>query len=249
MQFNYYDGSLSFPNELNNNTEGDLAFFKADLIQGLYNRILTPISRPNPAGNVVTINNLTTLTGYYTLGTGFAPLPVELASFSGQYANNSVLLKWTTASEKNNKGFGVERRVGEGSNWQQVAFVAGKSATGAAYSYVDATAPQGTSYYRLRQEDNDGTTAYSPVVAVLVAGQAGSTLALSPVPTTDVLTISGFGDGKHMAEVYNLRGQRVLTQEISNAQATLSVSTLPSGVYLVRVQGANSAQKGKFVKL
>ena len=204
---------------------------------------------PNPNSNTVTARLNVNLTGVFTLGDGNNPLPVELASFSGQYVNNSVLLKWTTASEKNNKGFGVERRVGEGSNWQQVGFVAGKSATGAAYSYVDATAPQGTSYYRLRQEDNDGTTAYSPVVAVLVAGQASGTLALSPVPTTDQLTISGFGDGKHVAEVYNLRGQRVLTQEISNAQATLSVSNLPSGVYLVRVQGAGSAQKGKFVKL
>ena len=243
MQFNYSDTN---PNELNGNTESALGIFKAPNEAGVYIRLGGDAI---PAENVVTLGGLKTIAGFYALGSGITPLPVELASFSGQYANNSVLLKWTTASEKNNKGFGVERRVGEGSNWQQLAFVAGKSATGAAYSYADATAPQGTSYYRLRQEDNDGTTAYSPVVAVLVAGQAGGTLALSPVPTADQLTISGFGAGQHVAEVYDLRGRRVLTQEISNAQATLSVSTLPSGVYLVRVQGAGAAQKGKFVKL
>jgi len=250
LQFNYYDNTNGFPSELNSATESMLSFFKASKLDGPYEKIVTPASAANPGGNVVVVNGLTTLTGFYTLSDGNQPLPVELASFTGQYANNSVLLNWTTASEKNNKGFGVERRVGEGSNWQPVAFVAGKSANGAAYKYVDVAAPQGTVYYRLRQEDNDGTTAYSPVVAVVVAGQVGgATLALSPVPTADVLTISGFGDGKHTAEVYDLRGRRVLTQEISDAQSTLQVSALPSGVYLVRVQGAGSAQKGKFVKL
>ena len=241
-------------NELNSIPETQLRFFRSEDSSGPFERLAPPAtigasSSVEPV-HFVTSDTQSTINGYFTLGDGNNPLPVELASFTGQYANNSVLLNWTTASEKNNKGFGVERRVGEGSNWQPVAFVAGKSANGAAYKYVDVAAPQGTVYYRLRQEDNDGTTAYSPVVAVVVAGQVGgATLALSPVPTADVLTISGFGDGKHTAEVYDLRGRRVLTQEISDAQSTLQVSALPSGVYLVRVQGAGSAQKGKFVKL
>ena len=55
--------------------------------------------------------------------------PVELASFTVQYAANSVsgalLLKWQTASETNNLGFDVERSIGNDSNWEKIGFLKG----------------------------------------------------------------------------------------------------------------------------
>ena len=37
-----------------------------------------------------------------------APIPVELSSLSAQTEKNNVTLKWTTASETNNRGFEIE---------------------------------------------------------------------------------------------------------------------------------------------
>ena len=39
----------------------------------------------------------------------YTVVPVELASFSAEADNGEILLKWTTASELNNKGFEIQR--------------------------------------------------------------------------------------------------------------------------------------------
>ena len=40
-------------------------------------------------------------------------LPVELKSFTAQAENQKIILKWTTATELNNNGFEIQRRVAE----------------------------------------------------------------------------------------------------------------------------------------
>lgn len=72
-------------------------------------------------------------------------IPVELTSFTANVAGNKVHLNWTTASEVNNLGFEVERKVFSlqssvsNSDWRIVGFVDGKGTTTEeqAYVYID----------------------------------------------------------------------------------------------------------------
>jgi hypothetical protein len=48
--------------------------------------------------------------------------------------------------------------------------------------------------------------------------------------------------------VLDLAGQQILTSPISQADITLDISTLPDGVYIIKVVGENRVQLGKFVK-
>ena len=60
-----------------------------------------------------------------------SPVPVELSSFSANVNNNDVELKWTTATELNNKGFEIQRinpplnprQGGENFEWEVLEFV------------------------------------------------------------------------------------------------------------------------------
>ena len=47
-------------------------------------------------------------------GWGFAPLPVELSSFSALVVGNTVKLNWKTETEVNNYGFEVDASTGSG---------------------------------------------------------------------------------------------------------------------------------------
>jgi hypothetical protein len=95
--------------------------------------------------------------------------PVELATFNVTSLATALRLDWTTASEMNNHGFYVERRVkGEGENaWNKdLTFVpgAGTSNQVREYSFTDDKVVANTTYqYRLRQEDRDGSVHYSDI--------------------------------------------------------------------------------------
>jgi hypothetical protein len=119
----------------------------------------------------------------FSVGDNASPLPVELTAFHAHVSGEGVTLRWHTASELNNYGFGVERRT-EATAWTALAFLpgAGTSSTPRSYEYIDATPPSVERWlYRLRQEDRDGTIQYSPEITVARTG-APATMLSEPWP-------------------------------------------------------------------
>lgn len=88
-------------------------------------------------------------------------IPVELVYFDGQVRKNGIDLFWETASETDNAGFNIERRIAGGDNdWKAIAFVEGNGNTQerSYYAYNDKDVKMNTTYqYKLRQIDVDGT--------------------------------------------------------------------------------------------
>ena len=106
-------------------------------------------------------------------------IPVELTSFEAKIFGNQVTLNWTTATEINNKGFEVERRLtqtlsssspsdkGKGLNeWNLIGFVKGNGTTTKmqTYSFIDDNIISGKYLYRLKQIDFDGEFEYSKII-------------------------------------------------------------------------------------
>ncbi len=89
-------------------------------------------------------------------------IPVELMYFNGKVRDGGIDLFWATASEINNYGFHIERRLaGDNTQWSPVGFVkgCGNSRSVNYYSYYDRdVVPNNTYQYVLRQVDLDGTT-------------------------------------------------------------------------------------------
>ena len=76
-----------------------------------------------------------------------------------------MVLNWRTATETNNSGFEIERKL-KNQEWLTIGFVQGKSTTTEIqnYNYVDdySSLPyEGTVLYRLKQIDYDGSFEYS----------------------------------------------------------------------------------------
>lgn len=255
--------SLSFSYltaELNGNTAANLSFFSSPATTNNF----TSIGRTSSSANLVTLTNITsTLLSTFTVAEPAVPLPVTLISFTATpTAQGAALLRWATATESNNRGFGIERQLGANEAWQSVGFVAAGATTGSTYEFTDKSlvnAPASAqAYYRLRQEDLNGKVTYSPVAAInRTAAVAATELTLSPVPVsgTDNLAVglAEAGQAGIMVAVTNTQGQRLMsftTQASTDGALSLPVTSLAAGVYIVTVQvPGQAARHARFVKL
>ena len=99
-------------------------------------------------------------------GCGGVALPVELLTFTVEKTSeNDAFLEWSTATERDNDFFVVERSS-DGWLFEEVETVpgAGNSQSVLQYEFLDKYPLTGTSYYRLKQVDYSGEVSYSDVV-------------------------------------------------------------------------------------
>ena len=160
----------------------------------------------------------------------------------------------TTASEKNNDYFDVERSL-TGRDFVSIGQVQdqGSKASATAYQFTDAgigRQASGLVYYRLRQVDTDGTATYSPVRSVAFTKSLAPTIGLYPNPTTAVTTLdlSQLPTGTYQVQVLDATGRVVLnTRLAAGLPHPLAVSPVASGTYTVLVRGTGA--DGTFVTL
>jgi hypothetical protein len=192
--------------------------------------------------------------------------PVELSSFVGRVTNeNIVLLEWSTASESNNLGFHVERRL-ESADWQDVGFVKGVGTTSDQqyYTFSDVPGASGDWNYRLKQVDADGTIEYSDPITVSIATPQQFALAQNyPNPfnpeTTITFEIPEAADGQMKLIIYDMLGRAVRT--LVNEQALSGFYNIKwdgtddagvqtsSGVYVYRLVAGDFTATKKMIKL
>ncbi len=184
--------------------------------------------------------------------TSHTPLPVELIAFNAVVSGSTVLLKWSTASETNNLGFGVERSS-DGDNFIELTFIygAGTSTEIREYSYKDINLASGIYYYRLKQIDFDGTSTYSSTIQVEIntAPESFSLEQNFPNPFNPSTRIRFYSDSEEFAvlSVYNALGQMVQILFSGNIEpgkiyeVEFDPHDLSSGLYLYRLtQGSNT---------
>ncbi|HSW54439.1 MAG TPA: kelch repeat-containing protein [Ignavibacteriaceae bacterium] len=191
-------------------------------------------------------------------GNCYTPVPVELTSFIASVIGSDVRLLWETASELNNSGFSVER-TSANSEYTEVGFVPGFGTTTEAksYSFSDQNLQNGNYTYRLKQIDFDGTFEYSQEVEVEVSTPATFNLEQNypnPFNPSTSIKYSVPEPGNIRISVYNTVGEEVavLVNGFSQAgsfEVTFDASNLSTGVYLYKLQSANSVQTKKMMLL
>jgi hypothetical protein len=193
--------------------------------------------------------------GDFTLATDIAtppntnPLPVELTRFEAARQTAGVALTWTTATERNSARFEVERSL-DGHTFGTVLSqpAQGNSTQPREYAALDAQAPAGRLYYRLRQVDLDGTVAYSRVLTVNGPEGAAAEWAVYPNPTTDRLTASLAPAEGRTYRILNALGRVVGQGNAAAADPTVEVRQLPAGTYFLELRDARGPQTRRFVK-
>lgn len=190
------------------------------------------------AGDRITFSGVTiTNDGYYTIGTrnnANSPLPVQLTGFSAQETEQGVELQWRTETELNNDHFTVERSAdGEYFEGIQKVAGAGTSTVSHTYSVVDAVPLTGTSYYRLKQTDQDGKVMYSGIVAIeVMSTELG--YAVYPNPARETLHVKSGADTR--IRIFDALGQPIqFTSNREGAQVTINTAEFKRGLYVVQI--------------
>ncbi len=179
------------------------------------------------------------------------PLPIELKTFEVFPLRHEVELRWSTAQEKNNAFFVIERGT-DGISFAEIGQTAGAgtSVSEQRYSFIDRHPAAGPNYYRLRQVDVDGQFSYSPIRSVSMGG--APRLLLFPSPVSDVLHIQLSDALEHPAtwQAFDAGGRLAaagtLGAETRNWE--LPVGELPEGIYLLRVDAGTETTTERFLK-
>ena len=171
-----------------------------------------------------------------------ATLPIELLSFNGEHSNKGNLLKWSTATEKNNNYFCIESSQ-NGVEFQKIGQVTGmgNSQTKNYYQFTDANPPKSIRYYRLKQYDTNNNYTYSKVISIHHE-TAASNISIYPNPVKDVLFIKDISKSFDY-KIINMSG--IVIQSGSATTKSLSVSALAAGIYYLQI---NQQQTLRFTK-
>lgn len=165
-------------------------------------------------------------------------VPIDLINFEASKSNDYVQLDWSTASEVNNAYFDIERSI-DGRNFTLIDNVRGanNSNTLRNYTVFDKTPFTGLNYYRLKQVDFDGRFDYSKTEEVDFENSL--TFDIYPNPASDNIFIQS-SEAYESIEILNVLGKLVYQREA--AGSSVSLHSLPSGIYYIRILDSTKHQ-------
>ncbi|MEZ5030345.1 MAG: choice-of-anchor D domain-containing protein [Saprospiraceae bacterium] len=187
-------------------------------------------------------------------GPAGSPLPVELTQFDAVLDDGAIQLTWATASEINNDYFLVQHST-DGARFDDLGMVPGAGTTSQpqAYQWVHDRPAAGVNYYRLKQVDFDGQYEYSPIRVVDLRQETrGPQWSIRPTVTSDMLYLirQGEGTGTAVWTVMTPAGRTAFSGSIAEGveNTPITVQSLPSGMYILRVSSREGVWSGRFWK-
>jgi hypothetical protein len=167
-------------------------------------------------------------------------LAVNISSLNAVAKNNTVDLNWVTTNEVNNDYFEVYRSK-NGVSFTQIGKVnATGFAAGSVYTFNDAQAGAGVTYYRLKVVDKSANYKLSGIVKANLNAKSLD-VAVYPTIVTSVLNyvVESPKAEKLRVMVSDVSGKRIVSTVESftsgATQKTINVSNLASGVYLLTI--------------
>lgn len=184
----------------------------------------------------------------FTLGSvsSVNPLPVSWLSFSGKLSDRrTVDLAWSTASETGSSRFIVERST-DNQRFEEAGSVeaAGNSRTARSYTFRDVLRQpvENVIYYRLRQEDRDGSFSYSRTLTLGSRGveQILTVQVVNPYTGIPELITESQEEGSLQLTVMDLGGKPLGTENVAlmpgiQRHGVAALEHLPAGIYLLQV--------------
>lgn len=213
-----------------------------------------------PANTYISPYNKVVASDHLPVYARFLPeniLPVNfINNLSGAVIDNTVRLSWATASENNNKRFVIQRST-DGSRYSNIGEVtgAGTSSTTHNYQYTDNAPATGINYYRLVQEDIDGTLTTYGTVRLTYNNSSNKGLQVYPNPVNKNSSVTielANASGVYTATVFTITGNIVLqvkgTIDEINKAVNNNLNQLSAGIYLLQLSNETSKYQAKLIR-
>jgi hypothetical protein len=174
-------------------------------------------------------------------------LPASFSNYGASRNGSTVTVKWTTTFESNNKGFEIQRSIGNAGAFQTVGFVATKAANGNSttpvnYEYKEQNAENALTWYRLVQVDLDGTRKIYSAKAVRGL-ENNDKILLYPNPSTTGQVNVLFGSSAEREILVSDAGGKIVKRMAGYKSDNLTLSGLQPGMYVLQVTDAVSNKR------
>lgn len=159
-----------------------------------------------------------------------------------------VQMIWVTSHESTARTFHIERSK-DSRAWKDIGIIRSDGATGGQviYSFIDNDPGNGTVYYRIAQENGDGSVTTTPIRSVKLGSGTSTQLSAYPNPTHDqVRVVLPQAPEKNLDyEWIDASGHmlRKGTQPAGDRTMVLDMSSLPAGVYFIRLHGTGDMER------
>ena len=198
-----------------------------------------------------------TYTGYkgsfspFALGDELSVLPVTwLYMNCARKSSNAAVLNWATAEEKDASHFEVQRMTDTGYRSIGRVKAVGNSQTPSTYRFVDASAPENATIYRIKQVDLNGDYSYSSACMTTSSAFSNETapLQVSPVPADDQLNIisPSLTEGFDYT-LFNASGSAVFRGKSAGSFVSIKTGALPQGIYTLEVRANGVFQHSRLM--
>ena len=162
-------------------------------------------------------------------------LPMDLLFFEVVRMRAVAQLNWSTASERNSKGFEVERSA-DGFKWYSIGWTDSEAEGGnsngiIAYGLTDNAPLSGRNFYRLKLIGLDGSYDYSPVH---ILNMSAATIMIAPNPAIEKVVLSGLSGGERIV-VYDMTGREMYAARAAGNTLIIGLSDLSAGIYSIRI--------------
>jgi hypothetical protein len=203
------------------------------------------------SGNTFTHNGYKGSFSPFALGDELSVLPVTwLYMNCARKSSNAAVLNWATAEEKEASHFEVQRMTDTGYRSIGRVKAVGNSQTPSTYRFVDASAPEKASLYRIKQVDLNGDYSYSSACMTTSSALSNETapLQVSPVPADDQLNIisPSLTEGFDYT-LFNASGSAVLRGKSAGSFVAIKTSVLPQGIYTLEVRANGVLQHSRLM--
>lgn len=147
------------------------------------------------------------------------PLAVGYTEVAAWQLGDDIAVTWKVENQSNTESYEVERSM-DGNNFIKLATlpVSGNSSSGN-YNWLDLNPSGGNNYYRIRNTDRDGSSAYSRVVKANIDNHPGE-ITLYPNPISGGvlnLELHNLVKGKYQIRLFMTSGQLLLSKVINHA--------------------------------
>lgn len=179
-------------------------------------------------------------------------MPLQLLSFDAMLSERpakQVKLNWRTANEMNTAGFDIERSD-DGRTFKKIGYKQSVNTQSENhYSFNDNAPLEGTSFYRLKQVDKDGSFTYSKLATI--SNRSALQLSVYPNPATNTIVIAHPKANTALLKVVDVAGKNlVVLNELSmSGNTTIDIASLKAGNYFIVYENGAERRMTKLVKL
>jgi hypothetical protein len=190
------------------------------------------------------------ITGFSDFAIGSQPLynllPVDFLGIDAKKQSSSqASVTWSTASEKNNDYFVIERSNGD-MNFVELGRLQGKGNSNEVmkYEFIDNDySDRVNAWYRIKQVDKDGAFSYSRIV---VLEPLADLIEVFPNPFVNNFVVNA--KGNHELTLFDITGKKVLSKSIDGQTSISLPPTTENGVYILEIRTGDDVKKIKLIR-